>query len=107
MEKEERRALEIVLAEDILPVLVVKNVNFSILWRDKGLRIKMPKNIFKMLRKSDGWFSGVKAQKSILSVLKINSEDGSPKREVTISGKLYISSPDIVLILKAELKQVQ
>jgi hypothetical protein len=107
MVKGERRALKIVLSKNILPVLVAKNINFSVVWHPSDLRVKIPKNALKMLRRSNEWFSGVRTQKSVLSITEVNLEDGSPERKATVSGKLYISYPDIVLILTAKLKQAQ
>jgi len=107
VEKEERRALEMVLSKNVLPLLVAKNVNFSVLWNPKNLRIRMAKNTFRMLQESNRWFKSINIQKSVVSTVRLKPKDASPPREITISGKIYISRPEIVIILKASFKKVQ
>ena len=105
MKKEERYALSTVLSRKVLPLLVGNKINFSVLWSSKNLKIEMAKRSFRKLQEANRWFSSIDVQRSVISLVKVNSKDNSLKEEIVVSGKLYISQARIVLILTAKLKE--
>ncbi len=107
MNEEEKRALEKVLLKKILKLLVATNTNFLVKWGPKNLRIQMSKRSLKNLQKSNRWFKGITIQRSVISIVKLDSKETSSKCEMAISGRLYISRSDVTIILKAGLKNPQ